>query len=305
MIFFRRVNKILFVSSLLLLSGELLWGYQAIRLAPQNPAVSVHYSFYSDKTFFDRAFETVSKTPVKKVDGKILGILINHHLLAPHFIAQAFTAAATTSPVTVVLLSPNHFGVGSGQVLTSRYSWQTPYGELKPDFELIDKLVRSGQVAVDEKPFEKEHGISNVVAFVKRSLPNAKVVPIIVKDTLSPNRADKLAELLATATPENSVIAGSFDFSHYQTLEVANQHDQASLAVVQSLNWQATEDLDIDSRPGLRIFLQLLHKKGAKRFTLLKHSNSALITGNLSAPETTSYITGYFTPLENDVMQSK
>ncbi|MCL5436048.1 MAG: AmmeMemoRadiSam system protein B [Patescibacteria group bacterium] len=260
-------------------------------LIPET-AKRYHYSLYSQKDFFEDAFSAAQAFPSRSA-GRIVGLLFNHHLLAPHFIAQVLEATASGEPLAVILISPNHFGAGNGPVLTSNESWQTPYGELEPDSGVIDTLVASGLVKMEEPPFENEHGIRNVVAFIKRELPNAKVVPLIIKDNLPSRDADALAATLSEL-PGEVLLAGSFDFSHYQDLETANRHDEKSLAIVQSLNWQGTAGLDVDSPIGLRIFLETLARLGASRFSLLQHSNSAIVADERNASSTTSYITGIF-----------
>ena len=259
----------------------------------QKSEVPLHYSVYSQKDFFDQAFDFAPSSTSQAGQG-IKGLLFNHHLLAPHFIAQAFLAAQNQKPQTLVILAPNHFMTGIGPILTSRYAWQTPYGQLQPDLEIIGALIESGLVKVDEQPFENELGIKNVVAFAKRVFPDARVVPLIVKDNTPDSLADSLAQALQRVLPQNGLVVGSFDFSHYHTLDTANQHDEKSLSAVRSLDFKGTKDLDVDSRPGLRILLEFLSLAKADSFTLLQHSNSALVAKNLTTTSTTSYITGYF-----------
>jgi len=102
--------------------------------------------------------------------------------------------------------------------------------------------------------------------------------------------ADEYHQLL----PNNILIAGSFDFSHYLTSGAADFHDIANLADVESFNFADIYNLDIDSRPGLAFFLDLLKDNGGQNFHLLEHSNSAKLA-HQDILETTSYIDGYFT----------
>lgn len=255
--------------------------------------VGLHYSAYSERAFFDQAFDFAPSFPPARGNG-IKGLLFNHHLLAPHFIAQAFLAAKNQKPQTLVIISPNHFAAGDSPVLTSAYAWQTPYGKLLPDTEVIAALTEAGAVKIEEPAFNDELGIKNVVAFAKRVFPDVRMVPLIIKDGLSDFKADSLAETLRKILPENSLIAGSFDFSHDRTLEAANRRDEKSLSIIRSLNFKNTKALDVDSRPGLRVLLEFLSFSKADSFTLLEHSNSALVAKNPNASSTTSYITGYF-----------
>jgi poly-gamma-glutamate synthesis protein (capsule biosynthesis protein) len=252
-----------------------------------------HYSFFSRKGFYDRAFEGLENSRIKN-KGDIKGAIVNHHLLAPNLIAEVLSAVSSKEPITVVLISPNHFFAGRGQVISSLYDWQTPYGVLESDKNLIGKLRDARLVNIEEGPFEKEHGISNLVAFIKKTLPNARIVPLIVKDTFSFQAGDIFAENLNEVLPRNSLIIASLDFSHYLPSSAADFHDEKSLAVLSSLNYEGIKFLDIGSRPALRIFLKYLGLRGAEKFSLLNHSNSAKIVGDEKMSETTSYITGFF-----------
>jgi len=106
-----------------------------------------HYSYFSQPEFYEQAYLEASK--IKLLDplfksggiGEIGGLVINHHLLAGQYIAEGFNTIATTEPVTVLLISPNHFSMGRNNVLASAAIWKTPFGELKPDKVLINNLA--------------------------------------------------------------------------------------------------------------------------------------------------------------------
>ena len=101
-----------------------------------------HYSYFSNKPFFDDAYKNI---PEKSgMSDKIKGVLVNHHLLAPNLIAETMNTIATTSQITVVLISPNHFSAGQGQIISSLYKWDTPYGVLDSDCGNISKLEKQG-----------------------------------------------------------------------------------------------------------------------------------------------------------------
>ena len=255
-------------------------------------ASGLHHSSNSTKDFFEQAYGEVSTT---RPTDPIAGITVNHHLLAPNLIAQEFSLVATDKPMTVLLISPNHFYRGSGGLITSSYDWQTPYGVLQTDKSLVAKFAASGLVNIDEVPFEQEHGINNIVGFIKRSLPNAKFVPLIVKENLSDSEADQMAKKLTEILPQNALVVGSLDFSHYLTSTAAMFHDTQTLAVMNNFDYGRISRLDIDSHPGLRLLLKYFDLTGNKKFVATSHENSSTISGNYNLTETTSYINGYFT----------
>lgn len=287
-------NKLLIVSLIgLFIVGGVFW----LRVSRPQQTILTHTSTYSQSEFYDDAY--AAARPVQPVSGTY-GVLVNHHLLAAPLIAEALSAVATTKPVTVVLISPNHFSVGEARVIASGATWETPYGAVQPDLASIRALTDHNLAQVEEAPFDHEHGIAGVVAFIKKSLPNARIVPLILNDRLPVTQAQEAAKRMASLLPNDALIVGSFDFSHYVPSRAAQFHDELSLSVVQRSDYADIPRLDIDSRPGLALFLQLLAEKKSARFTLLEHANSAELTRTPDTLETTSYITGYFIPAEHD-----
>lgn len=251
-----------------------------------------HNSYFSQSEFFDQAYKA-AKTADKRSDN-IKAILVNHHLLAGNFIAESFNYIATTAPITVVLISPNHFSAGRGNFIASAGTWHTPYGDLVPDSALVKKLSDANLISVDESPFSQEHGASGIMPFVKKSLPNAKVVPVIVNDHVTAKQAQQIADSIYPLLPSNCLLVLSFDFSHYLTGRAADFHDVKSLAAIENFDLASISRLDSDSRPGLIFSLKLLKDFGNENFNLLENSNSSRLT-HQDILETTSYITGYFT----------
>lgn len=309
-----RALKIILLSAIVTLAAAAaVFFYSRNHRGPvtsQMSAVSPlsHYSYFSQPGFFDDAYAAAAKLPTTTPSGNIAGILVNHHLLASSFIAQEFNLVATSVPLTVLLISPNHFDAGRADVITSAAQWQTPYGVLPPDGQLINQLTShqsssnssgawqatSGIASIEESPFGQEHGISGIVAFIKKSLPNAKVVPVIFNNRIKLQEAIDSADKYYAILPNNVLVVGSFDFSHYLPSHAADFHDIDNLAAVTNFDLAKIYALDIDSRPGLAFFLELLKDRGAQNFHLLQSSNSAKLT-HRDILETTSYIDGYFT----------
>lgn len=129
----------------------------------------VHYSFAGTQRFFDDIF--TNTLPVEIAQEKnISALIVNHHLLAPTLISQTFQSVSHLQPSVVVLISPNHFGIGSAPILTSGYNWETQYGILLVNNPIVERMQQLPRVARDERPFEREHGIANVVTFIKKNV---------------------------------------------------------------------------------------------------------------------------------------
>jgi AmmeMemoRadiSam system protein B len=299
MLYMKTALKIfLSIVFLIALGSFYLAKHQLPKTAEQTKLpTGLHYSINGTKEFFDQAYQNVN---YNKPDDQIFGITVNHHLLAPNLIAQEFAEVQTDKPITVVLISPNHFYKGNGGLITSSFDWQTPFGVLETDKDLVTKLKDTGLVNIDERPFDQEHGINAIVGFIKKSLPNAKFVPIIVKENLSDENADQLAEELTKLLPQDALVVGSLDFSHYLVSNGAIFHDTQTLSAMYNFDYDRLKKLDVDSHPGLRLLMKYFDLKGDKKFVVTSHENSSTVTGNFSFVETTSYIDGYFTRGSND-----
>ena len=251
-----------------------------------------HYSYFSTKDFFDKAYNSMLKIEIPKKP--IKGILVNHHLLASHLIATTMETVATTKPVTVVLISPNHFSSGNNQIISTSNKWDTPYGVLESDCHSIEKLAVQGLFTIDTFPFKNEHGISGIVPFIKKSIPNAKIIPIIVKDTLSEKDVIAFIESLHNTLGDDIIVIGSFDFSHYLPDTVAEFHDAQSISVIKNFDYSGLKKMEIDSIPGIEILMRYMQMTQANHFMLTANTNSAKVLEDFSIEETTSYITGTF-----------
>jgi len=249
----------------------------------------IHRASLMERAFYDEAFEDARAVECPE---SVSGAIVNHHLLAKSLIAETLSCIDPKTKL-IVVIGPNHFSEGRAPALLSMEGWKTPYGPLFSDDKLTSVLIEGGTIAAEEKPFDGEHAIGNLVAFLKRVAPDAKILPIILKDAITRERIEELAESLTLFLPKDAVIVGSFDFSHGLSGAAARHADGKSLAAVRALDSVRIRPLDIDSVPGLDLLFMLMRERGTERFTLHGHTNSAEITGQ-DINETTSYITGVY-----------
>jgi MEMO1 family protein len=259
-----------------------------------------HYLPVVQKDYYDDFFDPAMVCQ-NNYSQAVRGLIVNHHLLAGKFIAQAFCRVATDQKITVILLSPNHFSHGDGHIIISALDWQTPNGILPSASLLVSDLATRKIAVIDEVPFGFEHGVYNIIPFIKKTIPNAEIIPIIIKEAISPAEKDSLKNFLSDNLPANSLIIASLDFSHYLPSAEADAADGETLAVINRLNLSGLDNLNpdnhpdnIDSKAVLEIFLSVMRQQQAKNFELLAHSNSAKLIGDTSLTETTSYIVGLF-----------
>ncbi|MEK7647896.1 MAG: AmmeMemoRadiSam system protein B [Patescibacteria group bacterium] len=227
-------------------------------------------------------------------------LIVPHHLLVADRVAQAFDGVASDRKVTVLLIAPNHFTQGRAAVITSARPWNTPFGVLQSNAAAVAALtVATSTIAVEEAPFAKEHAVYSIVPFIRASLPNATIVPIMIRDSVTSDTVAALADIVHANVPDDVLIVGSFDFSHYLPEDVALFHDQTAGTVLQTLDARGARTLDIDSRPGLQFMLEMMRDIDAEgeatlAWRQIARTSSNSITKKPESSENTSHFTGYY-----------
>lgn len=249
-----------------------------------------HSSNPRELSFFETAF-SFSKGNIDLNNKEVVAGIIPHHLLAADLIAEEFYNLQNKDYDTIILLGPNHFDSGDADVISSTYDWETPYGVLECDKETLMFL---GEVGIEDGILSNEHSVSSEVAFIKKTFPRAKFLPIILKSSVTSTQAEVLAnDIFLLSQNKNILVLGSIDFSHYKDSETAQKNDQMSIAAINNFDFDSIYNLDIDSPASLYALLKYSRLRKAE-FILLNNSNSAILAGKPDIQNTTSYVTGYF-----------
>lgn len=247
---------------------------------------TVHFASYAQEEFYTGILQP---DPIDAISERVYGGIVSHHFYAEREIAAFFSAMRGQHPRTVVIISPNHFSAGSSEVLISQLPYDTPWGILSPDTDTGRSLVQETITRVDEQPFEREHGVSALVGFVKHTFPDAKLLPILVRQHSTTEEAIALGRALDEYLPEDSLVIASVDFSHHLHSTAAAFHDQKSIAAIAASDIAGIASSEVDSPQSLIALVTYLQERGAQRF-LMRQSSSALIGNNHESEDVTSYV---------------
>ncbi|OGM31860.1 AmmeMemoRadiSam system protein B [Candidatus Woesebacteria bacterium RIFCSPHIGHO2_01_FULL_44_21] len=250
-----------------------------------------------NREFIDQAY-SVGERYVKKPNGMVLGGITPHHLLAAPLIAAFFEGLPKDNIKTVILVGPDHFNRGKTNITSSQNNWSTLYGSLNVDSQLVKVLSKKGLVSIENQYiFDQEHSIFGITTFIKRSLPNAQIVPLILKSTISKEECDRLAGAISQLMSPSSIIISSVDFSHYHPSGVADEFDKETIKVINSLDYESVWELrpndNLDSPAAIYILLKTLSDENVKA-ELLQNTNSERFVKAKDLSEVTSYATYYF-----------
>mgnify|MGYP001611979966 CR=1 FL=1 len=224
----------------------------------------------------------------------LVAVVPHHNLVLDQRQALLKQLSTGSQPETIILVSPNHFAVGSDDVIVADKSWniQQGTGSLEPNTDLAFLLEQEGLASVDNLAFDTEHGIKNLLPEIAEFFPHSKLLPVIFKESVSPETIQLLLTSLDSACHTCGVIA-SVDMSHYQPAQLAEIHDIKTLRALTSLDEEEIWEAEVDSNASLAFLVGWAKKQQVNRFTLVDHTNSGLLANNLDT-ETTTHIFGYY-----------
>lgn len=85
-------------------------------------------------------------------------------------------------PKQLILLGPNHHGVGAQMAVSSADAWATPLGAVSVAQELRAHLLAAiPQLTLDDRAHQQEHSIEVVLPFLQHAQPQLEIVPIALK----------------------------------------------------------------------------------------------------------------------------
>jgi MEMO1 family protein len=269
-----------------------LWFWRALQpLVSTQPSYGVQPLVFFEKDHF---YEGVAyaKRENKTFPYHVGGGIVPHHLLPGFIISDFFQRLGSQQPEVVILIGPNHYEKGEANVLTSTFDWQTPFGVVNHDEDIINSLVGKGLVKVDNVMAENEHSVAGMMPYVNYYLPKARVVPLMLKRHTTLEEINLLAGELQGLAEQDAVIVASVDFSHYLRSQEAQVKDEVTMKVLADFDYRHLLTLNndyMDSPASLALLLTTMQKLGADTRELLHHTNSGILQGDPLQP-TTSYI---------------
>lgn len=189
---------------------------------------------------------------------------------------------------TAVILGTSHHYPFSGASVYPRGAFKTPLGLIKIDDKFAKRLLdKDTEIIFAPEAFKKEHSVEVQLPFLQRTLKDFEIVPIVIGDC-SLVTCQKLADLLKEAIGERKdvLVVVSTDMYHGYDYDEADKADNLTLDAIRDMDSQALYygiregGMQICGGFGAVTALILAKGMGHDKVTVLKHTNSAEVTGN-------------------------
>lgn len=192
---------------------------------------------------------------------------------------------------TVLLLGPNHTGMGAPLAVWPDGIWHLPGAGLEVDAELAAALLNAEpSLTADRTAHLREHSLEVVLPFLWAKNPGLRIVPIAVGDP-RPHKlggaASKIAETLAALGREASVIVSS-DMNHFASDANTRVLDHKALDRILALDPMGLygtvreENISMCGMLPMALGLHLVNTLGAKTAELVAYATSGEVNGDLA-----------------------
>jgi len=225
----------------------------------------------------------------------VRGAMVPHAGLVYSGICAASVFSRIRVPDTVVILSPNHRGIGTsptGISLWARGAFSTPLGEVPVDADFAAELLeRCPLVHEDRTAHLPEHGIEVELPFLQTVAPHASIVPVVlIPDAwrICLRLAEVLAEM-AEARSGRVLILASSDMNHFEPATVAADKDAQALAALEALDGEQllrvchARGISMCGRAPAAIMAEVARRLGARQARVIDYRHSGMVSGDFDS----------------------
>ncbi len=197
-------------------------------------------------------------------------------------------ASSLRNPELIVVVAPNHYGVGSGVATFKEGEWLTPLGRLRVDSAAAKRLAELAEiVAFDPGAHRLEHSLEVQLPFLQKIYGDS--VPILPISLVFQDMDTALALSAALAKlieGRRAVLVASSDFTHYESAEEARRKDTALIGQILKMDlrgyYSTLESLNVTACGfgAMATVMETARALGLKRPELLKYASSGDTTGD-------------------------
>lgn len=189
-------------------------------------------------------------------------------------------------PRRVVVLGPNHTGLGATVSLWPGGTWRMPLGEVEIDDGLADALTDAPSVELDDQAHLHEHSLEVQVPFLQRRQPGLSLTALCL-GPISLAACEKLGRAIGKAAAgAGALVVASSDMSHYVSAAEAARKDRLAIDRVLALDPAGLYETVRRERISMcgfvpaTVMLFAAKEMGATAADLVRYGHSGEVTGD-------------------------
>lgn len=228
---------------------------------------------------------------------KIYGIVSPHagYLYSGSVAANGYYNISSSKFNNVILVGPNHYGLGSSVATTMNGIWESPIGDVMVNPQLAKDIAsRATSMDFDEFAHSRDHCLEVQIPFLLYTTEKFRIVPIILT-----NQDEYLALELGSAISDavnewiskgdEFMLIASSDFTHYESNSEAHRKDSQLIKSILSLDITAfyytlrQYNVSACGYGAIATVMVAAKNLGATRGELIRYATSGDVTGDKSS----------------------
>ena len=235
------------------------------------------------------------KSPPSAVRRRIYGLISPHagFVYSGAVAANGFYEASSIDFQNVIMVGPNHYGIGSLVAGMKEGEWETPLGNVEINTELAEEIAaRSTTLDFDNFAHSRDHCLEVQLPFLQYIKQKFRIVPVVLMSQRSDTAYDlgnAISKTIVEKNYDNTLLIASSDFTHYESNSEAHRKDNELIKPILDLDvnkfYAVLERLDVSACGYGAIATMMVAAKnlGANKGELLKYATSGDVTGDTSA----------------------
>lgn len=226
-------------------------------------------------------------------DEKIVGVICPHagYMYSGPVAANSYYAISSLKPDVVIILGPNHWGIGCNVATMKEGLWRTPLGDVEVDTDAAIEINKiSKLIELDFFSHSRDHSLEVQLPMLQEIYSHKfKILPIILINQ-SYNAAKEIGLAISEmAKNRRVVIIGSSDFTHYEENGFAHKQDKELIEPILKMDidkfYRILQENQVSACGYGAIASAMIACKelGATKGSLVKYATSGDITGEKSS----------------------
>ena len=253
----------------------------------RQPAVAGQ--FYTDDP--ERLREELSSLIPQGEGERVLGLVAPHagYVYSGRVAGRVYGGVRV--PEAVLVLGPNHTGVGAPAALAPSGEWLTPLGPVPVNSRLSKLILKHApQVREDASAHRFEHSLEVQLPFLQYRNPRVCIAALClsISDFDSVSALGAAIARAITEYADEVLIVASSDMNHYESAGVAKEKDGLALAELAALNPEGLLRVCREKRVSMcgavpaAVMLVAAKLLGATTSRLISYTNSGEVNGDLN-----------------------
>lgn len=229
------------------------------------------------------------KLPPLSDSKNIIGVICPHagYMYSGPIAAYSYYAISSLKPDLVVIIGPNHWGIGCNIASMKDGLWRTPLGDVEVDTDAaveINKVTKN--IELDFFSHTRDHSLEVQIPMLQEIyFHKFKILPIILIDQSYNATIEIGMSVSKIAKNKKTVIIGSSDFTHYEENEFAHKQDKSLIEPILEMdvnefyNILQKNQISACGYGAIASTMIACKELGATRGTLEKYATSGDVTG--------------------------